>query len=77
MAMRIDNVLTLSQYLHNKSKRAKAIYVSGEVKKTIIDGKQYSEAELDNEFPIHLPLFMGRDLRKYKGDNKDKTKIGR
>lgn len=75
--MQVANALTVHQYLHNKSKRTNALYISGNVKKYVIDGKEYTEEELNKAFPIHLRILKSEDLRLLKGFNKDTTKIAR
>jgi len=75
--MTLPNALTVQQYLHNKNKRINAIYISGNVKKYLIDGKYYTEEELNKAFPIHLRILRREDLRLLKGFNKDTTKVAR
>jgi hypothetical protein len=73
----VANALTIQQYLRNKTKRANASFLSGNVKKWIIDGEFYTDEELNQKYPIHLRILRSEDLRLHKGFNKDKTKIER
>jgi sRNA-binding carbon storage regulator CsrA len=71
------NALTVEQYLHNKDKRANAIFISGDVKLTIIDGIKYNDEELSIKFPTHLRILRSENIRLLKGFNQDKTKVAR
>lgn len=73
----LPNALTVHQYLHNKSTRANAMYISGNVKRWVIDGKYYTDEELNLAFPLHLRILRSEDIRLHKGFNKDSTKIAR
>lgn len=71
------NALTITEYLHNKNKRQNAYYISGNIKRYYIDGRYYSQDELDKEFPIHLKILTSEEARNYKGENLDRRKIGK
>jgi len=74
--MTLVNALTVTQYLHNKAKRLNGLFIPSQ-KITVIDGKNYTDEELNKTFPIHLRILRGEDLRLLKGFNKDTTKVAR
>lgn len=60
-------MITLKEYLHNVSVRRNAAYISGDVKKWMVDGKFYTNEEFNVIFPIDVPIMP----KKFKGLNQD------
>jgi hypothetical protein len=63
-------MITLKEYLHNVSVRRSAGYISGNVKKWIVDGKFYTNEEFNKAFPIDVTIMP----KKFKGLNQDVKK---
>lgn len=63
-------MITLKNYLHNVSVRKNAAYISGDVKSWLVNGKLYTNEELNIAFPIDETIIP----KKFKGINPDLKK---
>lgn len=65
-------VVTINQLLENKKAHSECHCIGKEIHYL---GKKYSFKEFDKAFPINFERVLLGNFRKYKGENKDKTKI--
>lgn len=63
-------MIPLKEYLHNVSVRRSAAYISGDVKKWMVDGNLYTNDEFNTTFPVDVPIMP----KKFKGLNQDMKK---
>lgn len=60
-------MIPLKEYLHNVSVRRNAGYISGDVKRWLVDGKLYTNEEFNTAYPIDVTIMP----KKFKGLNQD------
>ena len=67
--------LTYSEYCHNRMLRMNSagIPMNGANVYLLPDGRLLTEAELNEQYPINLPI-VSANTKKLKGDNPDKSK---
>lgn len=69
------NTLTYKEYCENRLERINSggVTVNGVNMFVLQSGKMFTPQEMDEMFPIHLPIVSANEKR-LKGDNPDKTK---